>query len=199
MEVTMVFAIGVLAVRIGMLVAGVLFCWFGYRLFAQTSSHGNAEVSVKDTLKLNFQHVGPGVFFSLFGAAILVYNIHKAPVFEASDLVVNPTTAQPGLVPAVKSSTSIAGARPDSPILDDNASLLQAREQIAFINRLTSSGAVTPSDQVDFARLTRGIKLSLMRPIWRTSWGEYVEFEAWALDPGSRVPNEAAREIFARQ
>lgn len=187
MEVTMVFALGVLAVRVGMLVAGVLFCWFGYRLFAQTNSHGGAEISVKDALKLNIHHVGPGVFFSLFGAAILVYSIHKAPTLEVHET--------PGSI----KKTAIAGVQSDTQILNDNARLLQVREQIAFINRLAASGAVSSSDQVDLARLTRGVKLSLMRSLWSVSWGDYAEFEAWAFDPESRVPNAAAREIFERR
>lgn len=32
---------------------GVLFCWFGYRLLAQTNSHGAADLSISGTLKLN--------------------------------------------------------------------------------------------------------------------------------------------------
>ena len=44
-DVTTVFALGVIVLRFGLLVAGVLFCWFGYRLFAQISSHGSAEFS----------------------------------------------------------------------------------------------------------------------------------------------------------
>jgi hypothetical protein len=32
---------------------GVLFCWFGHRLPAQTNSHGAADPSISGTLKLN--------------------------------------------------------------------------------------------------------------------------------------------------
>jgi hypothetical protein len=198
MEVTMVFALGVLAVRVGMLVAGILFCWLGYRLFAQTNSHSGAEISVKDTLKLNLYHVGPGVFFSLFGAAILVYSIHKAPALDVRGPDVS-VSGTPQSTSTATRSITIAGVQSDSQILDDNARLLQIQEQIAFINRLAASGAVPSNDQVDLARLTRDIKLSLMRSLWSVSWGDYAEFEAWTLDPASRAPNAVARKIFERQ
>ncbi len=197
MEVTMVFALGVLAVRVGMLVSGVLFCWFGYRLFAQTTTVGHAEISVKDLLKLNLHHVGPGVFFSLFGAAILVYSIHKAPMLEIHDQVPGAPSATPAAEQATTRNTFIAGIRPeDTRALDDKARQLQIREQIAFTNRLAETGTLSDSDQVDLARLTRDIKLSLMQMTWKASWGDYAEFEAWALDPGSRTPNAAARAVY---
>lgn len=199
MEITMVFALGVVAVRVGMLVAGVLFCWFGYRLFAQTKSHGSAEISVKDELKLNIQQVGPGVFFSLFGAAILVYNIHKAPTLDIDGKGIG-IGMPSGPTRVVPQSIHISGVQPsDTQILNDKARLLQLQEQIAFTNRLAASGAVSSSDQIDLARLTRDIKLSLMRSLWSASWGDYAEFEAWALDPASPAPNADALKIFERQ
>lgn len=198
MEVTMVFAIGVLIVRLGLLVAGVLFCWFGYRLFAQISSHGNAEITVKDMIKLNLQHVGPGLFFSLFGAAILVYSIYRAPILDART-VGNSSHADATMsLPSGQSSITIAGAKSDTQILDDRARLEQVREQIGFINRLDSTGKLQPDDQLDLARLTREIKLSLMRSIWSASWGDRAEFEAWARGSTTGVPNEEARKFYER-
>jgi hypothetical protein len=88
----------------------------------------------------------------------------------------------------------------DPRILNDNARLLQLREQIAFINQLAATGAVSAGDRVDLARLTRDIKLSLMRSMWNNDvWGDYAEFEAWTLDPESRVPDPEARDFFERR
>jgi hypothetical protein len=197
MEVTMVFALGVLAVRVGMLVSGVLFCWFGYRLFAQATTVGHAEISVKDLLKLNLHHVGPGVFFSLFGAAILVYGIHKAPTLETHDQVPGTPTATGITEQTATRDIFIAGMKSEGArSLDDKARQLQIREQIAFTNRVAEAGTLSAGDQVDLARLTRDIKLSLMQMSWNASWGDYAEFEAWALDPSSRTPNAAARAVF---
>ncbi len=199
MEVTMVFALGVLILRLGVLVAGVLFCWFGYRLFSQTSAHGNADISVKDMLKINLQHVGPGVFFSLFGAAILIFSVYKPPVLNAQEVGISKRVNDKNAVPAVQGAVTIAGARSGTQILDDNARLNQVREQIGFINRLDLSGKASPDDQLDTARLVREIKLSLMRSVWRESWGDTVKFEGWARNSTSDVPNTEARNYFERR
>lgn len=196
MDITMGFILGVFAFRLGMLVAGVLFCWFGYRLFAQTNPLGRAEISVKDAFTLNLHHVGPGVFFSLFGAAILIYNIHEAPTLNTAQSfnVAVPTIP----TSATTKSIVIAGSVPDTHVLNDRAQLIEATAQIAFINRLAESGTVSASDQNDLSRISREIKLSLMRPLWTSSWGDYIEFESWARDPNVGSPNVDARRIFER-
>jgi hypothetical protein len=198
MEVTMVFTLGVLVLRLGLLAAGVLFCWFGYRLFSQTSSHGAAELSIRDTLKLNFQHVGPGVFFSLFGASILIYSIHSPPKLDAmlEDGFRRVGTASSSADPPVPNKVVIAGARSDQPGLDDRARLLQVGNQIAFLNRLAAAGEVPQDDRTDLPRLAREIKLSLMRSIWTESWGDYVTFSDWARGTSSVAPPAEASKLF---
>lgn len=210
MEITMVFTLGLFIMRLGLLVAGVLFCWFGYRLFAQTNSHGNAEISFKDMIKVNFQHVGPGVFFSLFGTAILVYSIYKPPILDIrtmADLVhysatfnnaVAPKENSPPSTSSTTSSIQISGAKSETEILDDRAHLGQIREQIGFINRLNANGNLQSDDQPDLGRHAREIKLSLMRSIWNNSWGDKAEFEAWARGKRTGEPNKEARKFYER-
>jgi hypothetical protein len=202
MDVTMVFALGVIVLRFGLLVAGVLFCWFGYRLFAQTSSHGSAEFSLKETIKINFQHVGPGVFFSLFGTAILVYGILNPPVLDQRTVESYSKMsgeANAGAATSSDSSVTIAGLKTDGQILNDRARVLQVQQQIGFINRIDDAGKVHADDQVDLSRHTRDIKLALMQSIWSESWGDRVAFEKWTRDTASGTPNEDARQLFLRK
>ena len=198
MELTLVFTLGVLMLRFGVLVAGVLFCWFGYRLFAQTSAQGNADISVKDMIKINLQQVGPGVFFSLFGAAILVFSIYKPPVLTAQEVDWMQRVSGAQSAPSVQSNVTIAGARSGTKILDDRADLNQVREQIGFMNRLDASGKVHPDDQLDVARLVRETKLTLMRSVWSDAWGDQAQFVAWARNPALDAPNAEARIFYER-
>lgn len=188
--------------RFGLLIAGVLFCWFGYRLFAQTSSHGSAEISLKDAIKINFQHVGPGVFFSLFGTAILVYGILNPPVLDQRTVESYSKMSggpKAGATTTSDSSVTIAGLKTDAIVLNDRAHLLQVQQQIGFINRIDGAGKVNADDRVDLSRYTRDIKLGLMQSVWSESWGDRVAFEKWARDSSSGTPNEDARQFFLRK
>ncbi len=201
-DVTTVFALGVIVLRFGLLVAGVLFCWFGYRLFAQISSHGSAEFSLKETIKINFQHVGPGVFFSLFGTAILVYGILNPPVLDQRTVEsyskISGTT-NGDTTTTSDSSVTIAGLKTDAQVLNDRARILQVQQQIGFINRIDGAGKVDADDQIDLSRHARDIKLALMQSVWSESWGDRITFEKWTRDTASGTPNEDARQFFLRK
>jgi len=198
MELKMVFVLGVLLLRLGVLVAGVLFCWFGYRLFALTKAQGSADISIKDMIKVNLQHVGPGVFFSLFGAAILVFSLYKPPVLASQDIALMQGAGAQDTASTVQSTLTIAGVRPGANILDDRALMNQVREQMGFLNRLEAGGKVHPGDQVDTARLVRETKLTLMRAVWNEAWGDQAAFASWARNQSSDTPNSAARDFYER-
>jgi len=202
-ELALTFSLGVLILRFGLLLAGVLFCWFGYRLFSRARAPGGAEISYKDVFKVNLYQIGPGVFFSLFGAAILIYSIHKPPSLDLRDILqagseapATATVAAPG---AVQRSVAIAGARNAPASAVDPAELSRASNQVAFVNRIDASGAVAAQDRKDIERMSRQIRLSIMRGVWQPAWGDPADFEAWVRDPGGHVPNAAALAFFDRR
>lgn len=182
-----IFAIGVLALRAGLIVAGVIFCGFGFRLFDRAHPPSNAELSVGDSLKLNLVQVGPGVFFSLFGAALLVYCVYRGPTLDWSE-----TPHQ--------REVHVAGVSSSAVLATDPGVLLRTQLQIAFLNRIDpQTGQVAAQDRADIERLLRSTRLALMRGVWQPSWGEPASFEAWVHDPASGTPNPAARAIFERR
>ena len=147
MELVNNFTWGVLALRLAAILAGVALCLFGYRLFARTAPMpGNAELSIKDVLKLNLNQVGPGVFFSAFGTAILIYGIARAPRLEVragGDASLNGTPAKAGVLPST-TVVEVAGARAQTEIQEDQSRLLEVREQVRFLNRLAETGSLSP-------------------------------------------------------
>jgi hypothetical protein len=215
-ELPLVFTLGVLILRLGLLLAGVLFCWLGYRLFAHAQTPGGAELSFKDVFKLNLYQVGPGIFFSLFGAAILVYSIHKPPSLDLRDVLHETGAARLPAAPAAATggpagssaaaspaagqrTVVIAGVRGAPADAVDPAALSRAAQQVAFVNRLDASGAVAAQDRKDVARMSRQIRLAIMRSVWQADWGDPAEFEAWERDPGAREPNPKALAFFERR
>lgn len=203
MSLPLAFAFGVLMLRLGILAAGTLFCWFGYRLFAGTShASGVAEISVKDYFTLNLYKVGPGVFFSAFGAAILIYSISKPATLELRESVLagldNAATEARGGKNSqdMCGSLVIGGLRDASAGITDKATLLRISNQVAFMNRLAAAGDVAPEDRKDVDRMTKQIRLSLMKSVWRPEWGDAAEFELWTRDPSGKKPNEAAKTFY---
>jgi hypothetical protein len=190
MQIETVFAIGALLLRLGMLGAGVIFCWFGFRLFSKSHSPGDAQFAVKDYLKLNLSQVGPGVFFSLFGAAILIYSIHNSPSLNLKEVT-----------PDKDYAVDVKGAGSTPATSTDRGTRLQASNQIAFINRIdTESGSIATQDLGDIARMSRQIRLSIMRSVWnKDEWDDPADFAAWVRDPSEKKPNVAAQKFFERK
>ncbi len=187
-ETELVFAVGVLILRLALVAAGVAFANYGFRLFARVRAPGSAEVSIGKVLKINLAQVAPGVFFSLFGAAVLLYGIHRPPELRV--------TSGAGLQQLAVAGATTAAAPPE-----DAAAGLRAAQQIAWLNRIRiDTSATAPADVSDRARLLRDIRLSLMRGVWRPEWGDAADFEAWLRDPGRAAsPNATALAVYERR
>ena len=195
------FVIGILSLRLIVLLAAVFFCYLGYRLFSKVSTLSNAEISIGEHFRANFVQVGPGVFFSLFGSVILVYSLMHPAVLEQWQTAVAPVRQAADTAPAISSTTqgvTIAGATAESVALDDAAALSRARKQVEFLNRIDSSGSVAPQDVKDIDRLSRMIRLAVMKSAWQSAWGDAAAFKQWVDDPDGHTPNEQARQFFER-
>src|SRR5207244_11253076 len=66
-------------------------------------------------------------------------------------------------------------------------------------NRIDASGAVAAQDRKDIERMSRQIRLSIMRGVWQAARGDPADFEAWVRDPGGHVPNAPAFTFFDRR
>ena len=66
----------VAAFKITSLLAGVLFCYLGYKLFVAGiwGNAGNLEVNWNDN-KVLLKKAAPGTFFALFGTAVVIVSI----------------------------------------------------------------------------------------------------------------------------
>ena len=88
--------------RLLIVAAGAAAMWMGWRLFLSLGEQASqeAEFSYKDLL-IKFQRVGPGAFFALFGAAIIIVSISNPLRIVPGDISIEneaSTSGNPGSV-----------------------------------------------------------------------------------------------------
>lgn len=186
---------------LGVLIGGVLI-YFGYRLFLSLAGkrerdHGAGEFSLAGN-KIKLSRVGPGVFFALFGAGLIVFSLVK-PV----SLTVSPRAAKthsdpkPGVIAA--SEFKFVGAV-SVPETDEDRTRMrgETQEDIIFLNRALDQANVSERPQLERALVKS--KIALMEPLWAEDWGELKDFRDW-LAKGGTPPEKTqiAVDYFQRK
>jgi hypothetical protein len=200
MDLSGIFAIGVLINRLAAIGAASFCLWLGFRLFASAQRPSGAELSYRDLFKINLYQVGPGVFFCMAGAAVLLSGVYNPPTLSESQ-----TRAAQPRVPAADAGAAepaptqvvLTGVAPSAQL--DRAEQVRAQQQITFLNRaLSEDSALHDASREDVSILAREIKLSLMQRVWDAAWGEFAAFREWAREPStSSAPNARAAKIFS--
>jgi hypothetical protein len=187
--------------RIISVVIGGLAIYLGYKLFSMVQlSDSEGKFSFKGA-EVTLTRVGPGVFFALFGAAVVTLALYKAVTFTETSTNTNAEGSS-----SVQSS-SFGGISNPAIVLDSQARRDTARNEIrnliAFLNQARPRiVAETPIDrQSDVARNIRRTKLILMGAVWEDNiWGEYNAFQSWVLDRGEAgtppTGTQSAAEYF---
>lgn len=194
MPIDLMFGVGVLIIRFLQILAGVLLCILGYRLFRQVpTSNGTAEFSLTEHLKFNLSKVGPGVFFALFGAAIMVQAI-KSPVRlerESSPIASKTAPAQERLLIAGQRDATVA----EGAVLTTE----QLRPQLRFLNSLAGllRENLSIEQRVKVENDQREAKLALMAGAWDNKrWGDFTTFAAWARGDRTITPTPEAKILW---
>lgn len=194
MPIDVMFGIGVLVMRLLQVLAGVLLCILGYRLFQQVpTSDGTAEVSLSDHLKFNLSKVGPGVFFALFGAAIMIQAINSPLRLERESSPMASKSAP------TQERVLIAGQRDASVAEGVVLTTEQLTPQMRFLNGLAGllRENLSIEQRVKFENDQREAKLALMAGTWDNKrWGDFTTFAAWARGDRTITANPEAKTIW---
>ena len=83
--------VGRIVERSLIVIGGILAIWFGFRLFDKISKENSAARLEGAGIKFEADRIGPGVFFSLFGALLLGYSLFSEVEVQAEKEV--PTNA----------------------------------------------------------------------------------------------------------
>ena len=165
---------------------GGLSIYFGYRLFLNLPNlpTGDGSLSLAGKTALTLTRVGPGVFFSLFGATVVAVALKTTSTWEKIE--------QPG-----SSTIRYSAAAPTTPIATQPA--LPVRRDV--VERTIGDLNAVPSllaAHVDDAKRRHvqmaidEAKLALIRSAWSNDWGAWEDFHRWTLSGGE--PPAAAGE-----
>lgn len=191
-----------MAERLLGLLAGVLCVVLGYRLFIKLPEKTDAsgKVVLPGGVSIWLSRVGPGVFFALFGAAIVGYSF-ASTVRVTTEQGAPSSMAQPGTAgeARVMSRQEIAAmtARSGSPSRTEarELQLIALRGAMADLNttiaRLERDAAPPERD-----RLISGLqttKMLLLKGFWEPAWGDPARLQSW-INSGAVLPAPAGMD-----
>lgn len=165
----------------------------GYRLFLalpqQRDSSG--EVKLPWNISVVLARVGPGVFFALFGAAVVALSLHEA-VSTASERTV-------GASGELTETVSTSGIGENAATGGETLSVrrLRVTEQIQFLNAAPSRSDLGVADKQAAAEQIAAIKLSLMQTVWASDWGDAGAFKVWVEDGAADPVPTSLRQAAA--
>jgi len=174
---------------------GGIAIYLGYRLFltAPRSStpraDGTARIHAPGNFSIYLTHIGPGVFFALFGASVLVVSVYKGVTYHGPN-------DWSGLSSAVSTGDSARVTR------EQRVSARKAIAQdIAALNQVVPAlrPNLDPDQQADIQLGVPRIKLELMKTVWDTDWGDESGFSAWVEQGAAGPPPDGlgkAAEFF---
>lgn len=191
--------------RILAVIIGGICVYLGYRLFLRIpeQKEGEARIKFPGDISIYLARVGPGVFFALFGAFIIVMSFYQGIEYshESSN---NGNSKVLGSVDNISSTTETDYFRGLNPDLShgDVKTIRRARLKLALeIEYLNSLGALLKNDlseqqRREFKTRIAATKLSLMHSVWADDWGDFADFQFW-VEAGASDPVPAGLEQAA--
>ena len=175
---------------LGVLIGGMS-VYLGFRLFLalpeQTDSEG--KIILPGGIDILFSRIGPGVFFALFGAA-LVITAFRQPVTLGTNIVVDEKQANGASsyrheTRNLQGMGSLATSSPSEETL-----LSEARKQIFVLNHQLAASLkpdLHSSDRNELDVAVDYAKRQILLGVWQPNWPPYSEFELW-INQGEPKP-----------
>jgi len=184
------------------LLSGALCVVLGYRLFInlpeKTDSSG--KVVLPGGVSIWLSRVGPGIFFALFGAAIVAYS------FASTVRVTNEQSAASSQASSDTPGAALAMRRQEIAAMSARAAKSDTTEQMlielrgsmtdlnAAIDRLGRD--VAPPERDRLVSGLQNAKVLLLRSAWMPAWGDPARFQSW-INSGAQLPALAGMDVPA--
>jgi hypothetical protein len=164
--------------RILLVLVGALAVYLGYSLFRHipTANKAEGKLALPGGISIFLTRIGPGVFFALFGIAVIGYSVAQPVRLDLPNVAVLSGFGQRNDQPAASASTLIAGPEPERVVAKLNGLVLEARQRLE------------PPAAAEFEAAVRSAKFSVMLGRWKPEWGDRAAFERWARDSGDKDP-----------
>lgn len=171
------------------IIIGGISIYLGYRLFIQlpTQKDSTGKLTLPGNISVYFSRVGPGVFFCLFGAAILIVSLQHGIDLDLTSTA-SVSTSPPGADTHLR--IRYMGGDTDAATPDRRDALrAEARRTIAELNKFPAMLAsdVPASRRTDVTLAVRDSKVALIRMVWGDDWGDFARFRNW-VDDGETDP-----------
>jgi hypothetical protein len=182
--------------------AGLLSIYLGFRLFLALPEveRGAGRIKLPGGISIYLTRVGPGVFFSLFGSAIIALSFYfGVAASETSEGV--PAANQVAGGGTVSTQRSFTGAAADAAGSDSQSRQVEratVERMIRDLNRVPAlmRDDLAPRDR-DLVQTLDQTKMRLMREVWDAeTWGDYGAFERWwRAGAGAEPPPQSAAAV----
>jgi hypothetical protein len=181
---------------------GGLSVYLGYRLFLAVPDRTDGEGKfVYRDISVVLSRVGPGVFFALFGAAVVASSFFNAITYSES-LRTAPeravAAAEEGPSGGVVKAYSGAGGR-GAAVADETPSAplrARVRRDIATLNALASEALIDldGARRTDVNNALDHAKQAMLSTVWGKDCGDYEDFARWIslANGGDSPPREFA-------
>lgn len=184
--------------RMLVVLIGGMAIYLGYRLFIKLPNERNSEgkVELPGDVSIYLSRVGPGVFFALFGCAVVGLSLQNAIEWRTSAADAgNPKVAS--AASAVRSSEfiGIGGADADRG-RDRTPERARVSRNIRTLERAIDGIAegLEPQARNDLTQAFDEAKRALILSVWDADWGNAQQFATWALRGGIGEPPDGAAE-----
>jgi hypothetical protein len=159
--------------------------YLGYRLFLDVKAVQDSagKLRLPGGIAIYLIRIGPGVFFALFGSAVIALSLKNTVSVSES----NRATSGPNTTVETHSNYTGFGSLA---IANDQAAADKKRElrlDLDFLNKrlpLLLRPDLSTAERTDLSVILPKAKLSLMRMSWDQDWGDFAVFQRW-VDEGS--------------
>ena len=178
------------AERMLLVLVGALAIYLGYSLFlrmpnaAKGRQDGEGKIELPGGVSIFLTRVGPGIFFALFGIAVIGYSVTR-PV--SLDFPPPTTVASAGGLhfSGITESGAARNTAPLAEIAGPEAKIVVAR--LNGIYQKTQSQLNTV-EAAELAQIIRAAKFAVILGGWKPEWGDRAAFERWAHEHGDQDP-----------
>jgi hypothetical protein len=172
--------------------------YLGYRLFLDVKAVQDSagKLRLPGGIAIYLIRIGPGVFFALFGSAVIALSLRSTISVSES----NRATSGPGTTIETHSNYTGFGSLAianDQPAADKKREL---RLDLDFLNKrlpLFLRSDLSSAERTDLSVILPKAKLSLMRMSWDQDWGDFAVFQKW-VDEGATGPLPSNLEDAAK-
>lgn len=176
--------------RMLLVLVGALAIYLGYNLFlrmpnAVRGKHdGEGKIELPGGVSIFLTRVGPGIFFALFGIAVIGYSVTRP---------VNLDFPAPTTTVASAGGLHFSGIAQSEPAKIPVQAVVGGPEPDDIVPRLNGifqkmQSQMNTAEADDLAQIIRGAKIAVILARWKPEWGDRAVFERWVREHVNQDP-----------